>query len=180
MNAGRAALVVIVGAGLTAGIGWLSRAPYTPPGAETGVLRLSWRLRGANTEVCRARTPAELEALPLHMRMPEICESRSRPYRLVLVIDGGPADTLHIEPGGARRDRPVFVMHETPLAPGEHRVRVVFAPSDDAGTALERLEFVGTVAGRPGEVQLITIDDSGTLVHRAPTPKQSDGDLRRR
>lgn len=170
MRIGRAIPVVLVGAILTVGIGWLSRAPYSPPGGEIGVLRLSWRLRGANTEVCRARTPAELAALPLHMRTPEICQSRSRAYRLVLAIDDGPPDTLHIEPGGARRDRPVFVMHETPLGTGEHRVRVVFTPTDDA-TATERLEFDGEVAGYAGHVQLITIDDTGTLVHRAPAAK---------
>src|SRR5690606_5782376 len=76
MSAGRILMVVVVSALATASLGWLARAPYHPPGSDTGLLRLSWRLRGEKVESCRPRTQAELDALPVHMRTPEVCEGR--------------------------------------------------------------------------------------------------------
>ena len=110
MTPGRRALSLLVTLLAVAGVGWLSRAPYDPPGGEHGVLRLSWRLRGERVETCRTRTEAELAALPAHMRTPEVCEARLLNYRLVQQIDEAVADTAIVVPGGARGDRPLFVL----------------------------------------------------------------------
>lgn len=118
-----ATFVTIVAA---AGLGWLSRAPYSQPGSEDGLLRLSWRLRGERIETCRARTQAELDALPVHMRTPEVCDATLVAYRLMVQIDDAPADSLRILPGGARGDRPIFVLHDMPMEAGPHRVRIRF------------------------------------------------------
>jgi hypothetical protein len=146
-------------------LGWLSRAPYDPPGSDGGLLRLSWRLRGEKVETCRPRTQAELDALPVHMRTPEVCESRRVAYRLVVQLDGHAPDTTIVLPGGARADRPVYVLRETPLAPGPHRVLVTFtglSAHDDA----PQLSLEADLDARPGRVELITLDPEGhRLVH---------------
>ena len=154
----------------TAALGWLARAPWTPAGSAHGVLRLSWRLRGERTETCRQRTPEELAALPVHMRTPEVCEGQLVAYRLAVRLDDAPADTVTVLPGGARADRPVFVLRELPLVPGAHRVRVELGRADgEHPGATLTLDTVLTAA--PGAVELITLDAEATrLVHiRSPS-----------
>lgn len=161
------ALVVTVLA--TSALGWLARAPYDPPGGEAGVLRLSWRLRGERIETCRPRTAAELAALPVHMRTPELCEGRLVAYRLSFQVDDAPVDTATVLPGGARGDRPVFILREAVLAPGPRRVRVSLRRADgEHAPAALALDTVLTAA--PGAVELITLDpEAGRLVHiRSP------------
>jgi hypothetical protein len=65
--------VVAVSALFLALIGWGTRADYQRATDQHALLRLSWRMRGERLENCRDRTPAELEALPVHMRTPRIC-----------------------------------------------------------------------------------------------------------
>lgn len=164
MKPGPRALVLLVTLLATAALGWLSRAPYNPPGGEHAVLRLSWRLRGERIESCRTRTEAELAALPAHMRTPEVCEARLLSYRLVQQVGDAAPDTATVVPGGARGDRPLFVLRETPLAPGPRRVRVTLAREDGAG---ESLAFDQVIDAAPGVVELITLDpEAGRLVHR--------------
>lgn len=156
--------VVLVTLVATLALGWLARAPYDPPGGEHGVLRLSWRLRGERTETCRTRTAAELEALPAHMRTPEVCEARLLAYHLVQQVGDAVPDTATVVPGGVRGDRPLFVLRETPLPPGAHRVRVSLARTDGAGAPLL---FDEVLAVSAGAVELITLDaEAGRLVHR--------------
>lgn len=160
------ALVTTLGA---SALGWLSRAPYDPPGGATGVLRLSWRLRGEKEEHCRKRTPAELEALPIHMRTPEVCEGRLVAYRLAVRIDDEPAAETLVAPAGARGDRPIYVLREVPLPPGPHRVRVRFARATSAHADRHTaLELDTRIEAEPGAIELITIDpETGRLVRRA-------------
>jgi len=156
-------LAVLVSALALLALGWLSRAPYTPGAADHGLLRLSWRHVGQPAEVCRQRTQEELDALPVHMRTPEDCQRRRTDYLLVLRVDGGGPDSALILPEGARGDRPVYVLRERPLAPGEHLVEIHFAPAAGEG---DTLTFARTVHARPGAIELITTaPDGGTLVH---------------
>jgi hypothetical protein len=148
----------VVTAAVILGIGWLSRAPYHQPAAAEGMLRLSWRLVAEREETCRARTPAELEALPVHMRTPEICDGRLVAYRLMLRIDDAPADTTRVMPGGARADRPLFVLREIPLQPGRHRVRLQFEREAASGAAPSPLVLDTILHAEPGAIELITID----------------------
>src|SRR5690606_15072501 len=96
------------------------------PGAGDAVLRLSWRVRGIRIQECRTLTPEELDALPPHMRRPEVCEGRIAPYRLRVRVDCRVlADTL-VHAAGAREDRPVYVFREFRVVPGVHRVDLRF------------------------------------------------------
>ncbi|HSK21151.1 MAG TPA: hypothetical protein VK912_18495 [Longimicrobiales bacterium] len=154
---------------MTLAVGWLARAPYQPPGAEDGLLRLSWRMRAPDTETCRVRTQAELDALPVHMRTPEVCESHSAAWELVVQVDSQNADTTRILQGGARRDRPLFVLRELPLEPGAHHVRIGFTPEEglrENGTAVP-LVFDSVLWIAPGEVALVTLErERGTFIVR--------------
>jgi hypothetical protein len=179
-----AVLVVIIAA--------LARAPYSPPVTGDAVLRLAWRTNTLVREICRPRTPAELEALPVHMRTPEECTRERSEYRLVVAIDGERPDTLRVAGGGLRGDRPVFVMQERLLPAGEHDVRVTFAPWTDHDDALlgpdtatvfgvdttDALRLSASAALRldtsllfvRGHVHLVTLDTEGRrLVVRSPT-----------
>jgi hypothetical protein len=160
------AAVLLVTVLATLAIGWLARAPYASPTGDHGVLRLSWRLRGERIETCRQRTAEELAALPVHMRTPEICEGRLVAYRLAVQVDGEHADTATILPGGARGDRPVFVLREVPLGPGPHRVRVSLQRAD--GEHIAAAFHMDTVlTAEAGAVELVTLDpESRRLVHR--------------
>lgn len=149
---------------VTGAVGWLGRAPYAPAGEDAALLRLSWRLRGERAEVCRPRTQAELDALPFHMRTPEVCEGRAVTYRLRIQVDDDAPDTLRLVPRGAKGDRPIYVLHERAIAQGPHRVRIVFAPEDPAaGASPVVLDTVFLAA--PGAVELVTLE-GGRLVHR--------------
>lgn len=161
-------LLVLVTALFTVGLGWLARAPYDAPGGKDGLLRLSWRLRGERAETCRLRTQAELDALPVHMRTPEICEGRLVAYRLIVQIDGTRPDTSIVLPGGARGDRPLYVMHEMPLAVGPHRIRVSFGRAEELEHAVAPLSIDAAIEAAPGSIDLITLNaDANALVHRS-------------
>lgn len=149
---------VLVATAAVLAIGALSRLPWSPPAADAGLLRLSWRMRGERIETCRPRTQAELDALPVHMRTPEVCDSRLLAYRLVLQVDDAPPDSSIASPGGARGDRPLFVLRDIPLEPGPHRVRVRFEREDGDGSAAPPLVFDSVLDARPGRIQLITVD----------------------
>lgn len=168
----RLAALLLASTIATAGIGWLSRAPYGSGAAEAALLRLSWRLRGGVVESCRKRTQTELNALPVHMRTPEICDRRPVAYRLIVQLDGGRVDTTRIVSGGVKGDRPLFVLHETAWAPGAHRVFVRFEQEDDVGPVPPvRLAMDTVLQAHAGTIDLITLDPGARrLVHRAPSP----------
>jgi hypothetical protein len=165
----RAVAAALVTTAVVLGTGWLSRAPYAPAAGDTGMLRMSWRLRAERAQACRPRTPAELAALPVHMRTPEVCDGGLVAYRLVVRIDDGIPDTTRVTPGGARADRPLFVLREAPLPPGPHRLRIRFereraSPADPPPITLDTV--LHAAAGR---IELITIDPaSRRFVHVRP------------
>jgi hypothetical protein len=126
--AARRALGLGIAGLATLGIGAASRAPWTATPPDQALLRLSWRAQSETREECRPLTDAEKAELPIHMRVPELCESRAIPYLLRVTIDGSVllADTVH--GAGAREDRPVYVFREIGLAPDRHALRVDFVP----------------------------------------------------
>jgi hypothetical protein len=148
---------VALAAALAVAIGWTSRVSYAPPGHDQAILRLSWRFRGEKNEQCRALTKAELDALPAHMRLPRVCTTELVPYRLVLNIDNA-TDTLMFAPAGAKRDRPIFVLHDVPLSPGWHDLRITFAPlRHDVPVAAYSFHYSGRIEARRGRVTLLTL-----------------------
>lgn len=159
MKTARNAWVVVVSAVALSVVGWGSRISYRSGETAHGMLRLSWRMRAEQNEICRERSPAELAALPVHMRMPRVCESRPVAYRLTLAIDGGRPDTMIVLPAGAKRDRPTYVLRDSLLAPGRHRVAVAFERTDLHENPA--LRFDGYLAITAGRIELITIADEG-------------------
>lgn len=133
----RRGLGVAVAALVTLGIGAASQAPWTATSPDEALLRLSWRAQSETREECRPLTEEEKADLPLHMQVPEVCESQAIPYLLRVSIDGSVllADTVH--GAGAREDRPVYVFREIGLVPGRHALAVEFVP---IGHGLEDLE----------------------------------------
>jgi hypothetical protein len=136
-QATRRALGLGVAALVTLGIGAASQAPWTATGPDEALLRLSWRAQSETREECRPLTAEEKAELPIHMQVPEVCESQAIPYLLRVSIDGSVllADTVH--GAGAREDRPVYVFREIGLIPGRHALAVEFAP---IGHGFEDLE----------------------------------------
>jgi hypothetical protein len=185
MNAKRlvaVAVTILMGAGI--GLG--SRAAYSPPGSDTSVLRLSWRLRGEKKETCRTRTAEELAALPAHMRTPEVCVGHLVSYRMTLRIDDAPPVVKTFLPAGAKGDRPIFVMFDQPLTPGEHAIAIEFTPigeddgegedhdeedgddGDDDDEHRAPLRFDSRVRVLPGQIVLITMsEDATTLLQKS-------------
>ena len=133
----RRGLGLAVAAIVTLGIGAASQIPWTATGPDEALLRLSWRAQSETREECRPLTEEEKAELPIHMQVPEICESQPIPYLLRISIDGSVllADTVH--GAGAREDRPVYVFREIGLVPGRHALAVEFVP---VGHGLEDLE----------------------------------------
>lgn len=166
MNYMRAAIAVVVSAVIVLSVSWCARLPVAGSARDHGILRLSWRMIGQRSEQCRNRTQAELDALPVHMRAPQVCERRVVSYRLTVQVDDARADTLVVKPAGAMGDRPVFVLRETPVSAGIHRVRVQLEPiSADTATA-KRLQFDEEIMFAGNRVELITMEDNpARLVH---------------
>ena len=152
---------------LTIPIGALSRAPYTPAGAADSRLRLSWRMNVSGMERCRMRTQAELDALPVHMRSPQVCEQDDASYILVTGIDGSAPDTVHLLRGGVKGDRPLFVLEDRTLPAGTHRVRVALERTGGSVPPAVLASLDAEIELAPGSVVLVTLDPDGrTLVVR--------------
>ncbi len=153
-------LAAVCSLALVLALGALSRVPYgAGEGAEQGVLRLSWRLRGARVRECRRLSPEELEALPIHMRRPEVCEGRVAPYRLQVTIDGALVEDTLVSAAGARQDRPIYVWREIHLPVGEHRVGITFTTeSAPSGPAPARLALDTVIVISPGHYALVTLE----------------------
>lgn len=144
----------------TTAIAALARAPYAQPDSREARLRFSWRMNVSAGEHCRPRTQAELDELPMHMRNPTVCTRDDAHYALIVKIDDNAADTIHLVRGGVKGDRPVFVLEDRTIPPGEHHVRVQLVRSSASrDTVLAALDTGLTL--RLGWIQLITLDPDG-------------------
>jgi hypothetical protein len=158
---------------LTLSIAGLSRAPWTPPGADDAVLRLSWRMVIPAREDCRPRTAAELEGLPVHMRAPEVCTAEVARYTLTTRLGDEAPVTLELARGGLRGDRPLFVLEERRLPPGPHRVSVALKRTSASGETEVVAALDSLLEMRPGAVLLVTLDGE-RLVARGPADQPPD------
>jgi hypothetical protein len=166
MSSLRIVLMIVVSAVAVLLVGWGSRAPYQATESEAALLRLSWRMRPERNEQCRDRTQAELDALPVHMRTPRICETSVVPYRLILEIDDGVPDTTVILPAGAKHDRPIYVLRDSLLSPGRHEVEVTFERADSTRATV--LRFDQKVNFAAGHIELVTLGNDGrSLIQRS-------------
>jgi len=184
------ALRVVIGSALAlasaAALAALSALPYAAEPADQAVIRLTWRARGERVRACRRLTPAELAKLPPHMRQEEVCERRVLPYRLRVTIDGASVVDELVRAGGAREDRPLFVFRDLAVAPGLHRLEVMFEREEDGGGRAERereederadarqtprrlaLDQPVTLATR--RIVLVTYDDEGKRLRLLAAP----------
>jgi hypothetical protein len=146
-------------------LSWCASMPYSAGGATHGALRLSWRMRGGRVEQCRPRTEAELNALPVHMRTPQVCEGYAVSYDLVVQIDDEAAHTLRLNPRGAKGDRPIFVLENFPVSSGRHRVQVRLSPIERSDHATE-IRYEETLMFERGTIVLITLNEGGNRLER--------------
>ncbi|MEK6609305.1 MAG: hypothetical protein AABZ35_00095 [Gemmatimonadota bacterium] len=152
----------------TAAVGALSRVPYTSQSGSDAFVRLAWRARGERVETCRRLSPEELARIPAHMRREEVCEGRIVPYGLTVTVDGVRAVQESVASKGVREDRPLYVFREMPVAPGRHRLSVVFArlgpvPGGEGGREEGELpvslDLDTTLTLGPRQVALVTYDE---------------------
>jgi hypothetical protein len=159
--------VIVASALLTLPIAALSRAPaYSVPGAGDALLRFSWRMSASAREQCRPRTQQELDALPVHMRTPDICTTDRADYLLITRIGDAAPDTTPLLRGGVKGDRPLFVLEEIRMARGEARVLVEVqrsVPGSDV-ELIARLDTALTFV--EGGVRLVTMNGGGRLIVR--------------
>jgi hypothetical protein len=154
----------LVGVAFTAVLVVGSQAPWRAHADDEASIRLSWRTVSEPVSACRAPTPEELEALPPHMRMKEICERRHVPFRLRVAIDGVPVRDALLRPPGARGDRPLHVFEELRVAPGTRRLAVEFEEERDAAAeparAAVKLALEAELELTPRDVALVTTDET--------------------
>ena len=141
----------------------LTRLPVRFDADRDALIRLSWRVDGISVEECRTLSDEELANLPLHMRNPEACIGRIAPYRLQVGFGGTRFVDDTIRPGGARGDRPIYVLSDFPVHPGEYRVQVRFDPILLPGTTwlpgAKPLSIDETVRLERRDIVLVTLDD---------------------
>ncbi len=166
MAAARVGLAAALAAAALVSVGALSRWPQDLDPRGDALIRLSWRVRSVRTRECHRLTPAELAALPAHMREPEVCEGKLAPYALELTVDGRTLERSLVAGAGARQDRPLYVYRDLPVAPGRHHLAVRFArrggEEDDERenelAAPRRLTLEADLALGPGGIALVTYD----------------------
>lgn len=141
-----------------------SQIPYGQIQSDSQ-LRLSWRLPGQVSRVCRDRTQLELEALPAHMRTPQDCTVTSLSYQLKLSIDGKTLLNERLSPKGLHLDRPLMVDKVLDVSPGAHTLSVSLLPeegtskiSDEASPQPLKLEQTFQREFKASRIHLITLD----------------------
>lgn len=161
------ALVTIALVAVTAG---LSQVPMISADGDAFV-RLSWRTEPIRVEECRTLTEEELAEIPAHMRRTEECTGYFVDYEVRLEIDDLEPLIDTVAPSGLRRDRPIYVLRDRPVHPGRHSVEVSFTAlvpeSFEPDDAPITLEWSGAMELGPGEVGLVTLDDTGRSLLRA-------------
>ena len=125
----RAARLVIAVVSSAIGLGLLARAsaarlPFHE--GTTARLRLSWSARPERIEVCRTLSAEELAQREEHMRQRVECDGRFATYALRVESDGHVIGEAVVHGAGLRNDRPLYLLREYDVAPGLHRVRVLF------------------------------------------------------
>ncbi len=156
-------LRVAVAAAVVTAVAVAAHPTVTDP-TEGALLRIAIRTMAGTVSDCRKLTPQELEALPMHMRRPEVCETRAVPYRLEVAIAGRPVLDRTYTAAGIHGDRPLTVDEEIGLSAGPHDVAVRFAPSADAhaATAPPSFSYDGTIEFPDGRIRVATLNAAGT------------------
>lgn len=149
----------------------LARLPLGAPATQAAI-RLALRTAAGKLEVCRDVPPEELAKLPIHMRLPRLCEERPVAYRVALALDGKEIHALRAERRGMRSDRPLVIDDLVEIPSGRHELAVNLEPEVPAGTSasdaarLPRGELRTVVELAPGRIALVTWDPARGLAIR--------------
>lgn len=159
-------------------VAWLARVPMGD-GDQHARLRLALYTASGRIEVCRDRTPEELEALALHMRQPRVCDWLSLPYRLKVTVDGQTRVDRLLHSAGLREDRPLITDESLELQPGTVTLGVSFAPEAEqvedgpkaeawrlAVDAAPRYQLDRTVELETGRITLVRLEGGRFTVER--------------
>jgi hypothetical protein len=106
------------------------------------VLRVTLSARPERIERCRRLSEQELAERPVHMRLALECEGGSATYRFRVWRDSVLLDDRILRGSGFRHDRPIHLLREYPVPPGERSLRVVLqrveeVPVDSAASGME-------------------------------------------
>jgi len=123
---GRWSVATAVTAILVFGMARASAAPVATRGGDSARLRLSWSARPERIEVCRTLSAAELAEREEHMRQRVECDGRFATYALRVYSDDRLLHASVVRGAGLRHDRPLYLLRELDVAPGEHHIRVSF------------------------------------------------------
>lgn len=133
MNAMRRALALGVTVAVLLGVSALTRMRHAAHPSDAAMLRLSWHARGERVEHCRRASAEELAQQAAHMRQEVICEGhRVAPYRVTVTIDDARVVDAPVAGSGGPGDGALFVLHDTQVEPGAHRVRAEVRREHDA------------------------------------------------
>ncbi len=119
--------LIVTGVATAAGLAALaygSAVPVSYHPTDSARLRLSWSARPERIEVCRPVSAADQAERAEHMRQRVNCEGRSATYALRVDVDGVSIEEAVIRGAGLRHDRPLYLLEDYAVLPGEHRVRV--------------------------------------------------------
>ena len=126
MKATRWILTAIVTALSLGAMALLSAAPVRNEDSDSARLRLSWSARPERIETCRVLSKKELEETEEHMRQRVECEGKFATYALNVFVDEKLVHESVVRGAGFRNDRPIYLLREISVPPGNHRIRVSF------------------------------------------------------
>lgn len=153
-------------------LGFLSTQAVSPTeGADRALLRVDFTLPATSQEVCRTPTEAEQAALPLHMRVPRICQRSPARYRVRVAVDGAPVLDEEVQ-GSRGSDREFFLLRqEFPIEPGERALSVQITPLEDPTVPPSTLSLPATLSA--GHAVLLSFDPAHGLEAHVPNPVSS-------
>ena len=133
MSARRSVGIVLVSGVLVFATAGLSRAPWRLAPDDHAVIRLAWSGRPERLEICRRLSEAELAERPAHMRQAVECEGTTATYRFQVWVDGGLVGEGVLRGGGFRHDRPLYLLRDLAVPPGNHDLRVEMTRVESSG-----------------------------------------------
>ncbi|MFN2375287.1 MAG: hypothetical protein ABR538_02040 [Candidatus Binatia bacterium] len=162
----RNALRLAAGAALLAALLVAAHTTASDP-RQGAILRVTLRTTAGTAQDCRRLSQEELEALPVHMRRPEVCETRAVPYHLDVRINDRPMLDRTYTASGIHGDRPLVVDEEIALAAGSHHVVIRFTPVIEAGAGPDdgtppSFTFDGPASLVDGRIRVATLDPTST------------------
>lgn len=158
------------------GLGALAAAPWPASAPDTAVVRVAFKHVAAFEHAEVARSRAEIEKLPRHMRptSPERAQTGKRVDTLLRVeVDGQTLLARRYAPGGLRGDGPTFAYEELPVRPGRHVLEVTLADATadrgESGTG-GRWHLREEVDIGRGEAPLVELVEDRGLTMRGARP----------